>query len=106
MLRVMGIETVNLYSAFVEVVINRMAPGGELVVIIPRSFCNGPYYKSFRKALLKKTAIKTIHLFDSRKWAFKDDGVLQENVILHLATVHTSKEASLSLPSHSSFLPF
>jgi adenine-specific DNA-methyltransferase len=80
-----------------------MVSGGELVVIIPRSFCNGPYYKPFRKALLKKTAIKTIHLFDSRKQAFKDDGVLQENVILHLVKGKDSKDVLISTSVDSSF---
>lgn len=103
-LRSMGIETVNLYSAFVEVAINRMMPGGELVVIIPRSFCNGPYYKPFRKALLKKTAIKTIHLFDSRRKTFKDDGVLQENVILYLVKGDISKDILVSTSTDSSFI--
>ena len=47
-LRRVGIETVNLYSAFVALALGRLAPGGQLVAIIPRSFCNGPYYRPFR----------------------------------------------------------
>jgi hypothetical protein len=57
---------------------------GQLVAIIPRSFCNGPYYKPFRDFVLAKAAIRQIHLFDSRTKAFRDDEVLQENVILLL----------------------
>jgi adenine-specific DNA-methyltransferase len=71
-----GIETVNLYSGFVALSIDMLKDGGELVAIIPRSFCNGPYYKSFRKFLLDRAAIKSIHLFDSRSQAFADDDVL------------------------------
>ena len=51
-LRQVGIETVNLYSAFVALTLSLMKPGGQLVAIIPRSFCNGPYYRPFRKFLL------------------------------------------------------
>jgi len=61
-----------------------MAQGGYLVAIIPRSFCNGTYYRKFRELLLTKTAIRAIHLFDSRSKAFKDDAVLQENIIIVL----------------------
>jgi len=84
LLRQVGIETVNLYSAFVALTLLLMAPGGYIVAIIPRSFCNGPYYRPFRNMLLDLSAIRHIHLFESRNTAFKDDGVLQENVIIML----------------------
>lgn len=83
-LRRVGIETVNLYSAFVSLAVALAAPGGQIVAIIPRSFCNGPYYRPFRDFILERTAIRHIHLFDSRSKAFKDDDVLQENIIIHL----------------------
>jgi adenine-specific DNA-methyltransferase len=78
-----GIETVNLYSGFVALAIKMLKPGGEIVAIIPRSFCNGPYYQPFRQFLLRETAIKHIHIFESRNNAFADNDVLQENVIIH-----------------------
>lgn len=83
-LRRIGIETVNLYSSFVALAITQAAPGGQIVAIIPRSFCNGPYYRPFRDFVLKHTAIRHMHLFESRSKAFKDDGVLQENIIIRL----------------------
>lgn len=76
-LRSLGIETVNLYSAFIAVAINQLEEGGELVAITPRSFCNGPYYEQFRKHLLTSTELLRIRVFESRKKAFKDDDVLQ-----------------------------
>lgn len=82
--RAIGLETVNLYSAFVGVVLTMMKPGGQVVAILPRSFANGPYYKPFRRFLLERAAIRRIHLFESRAKAFSDDDVLQENVILQL----------------------
>jgi adenine-specific DNA-methyltransferase len=83
-LRRTGIETVNLYSAFVALAVALAAPSGQIVVIIPRSFCNGPYYRPFRDFILERTAIHHIHLFQSRSKAFKDDNVLQENIIIRL----------------------
>ena len=79
-----GIETVNLYSAFVSLAIKMLQNKGQLVAIIPRSFCNGAYYRPFRELILNETAIKQIHLFKSRDKAFKDDEVLQENIIIFL----------------------
>lgn len=83
-LRSVGIETVNLYSAFVALAVAEAAPGGQVVAIIPRSFCNGPYYRPFRDFILARAAIRHMHLFDSRSKAFKDDDVLQENIIIRL----------------------
>ena len=83
-LRSVGIETVNLYSAFVALAVAQAAPGGQIVAIIPRSFCNGPYYRPFRDFILERAALRHMHLFESRSKAFKDDEVLQENVILRL----------------------
>ena len=83
-LRRAGIETVNLYSAFVALAVAQAAPGGQIVAIIPRSFCNGPYYRPFRDFILGRAAVRHMHLFDSRSKAFKDDEVLQENIIIRL----------------------
>ena len=77
-----GLEATNLYSAFVALAIRLLEPGGQIVAIIPRSFCNGPYFRRFREVLFNETTLKRIHLFESRRDAFREDGVLQENVIL------------------------
>lgn len=78
-----GLETVNLYSAFVGLALGLLAPGGQLVALIPRSFANGPYYRPFREFLLTRAALHHVHLFHRRDAAFRDDDVLQENVILY-----------------------
>ncbi|MFN9524145.1 MAG: Eco57I restriction-modification methylase domain-containing protein, partial [Dolichospermum sp.] len=44
----LGIETVNLYSAFVWLSILPLSHNGEIVAITPRSFCNGSYFRPFR----------------------------------------------------------
>ncbi len=76
-----GIETGNLYSAFVAIAVQLLEAGGELVAITPRSFCNGPYFKPFRELFLRDMALQHIHVFESREETFKADDVLQENII-------------------------
>jgi adenine-specific DNA-methyltransferase len=82
-LRRAGIETSNLYTAFLAIAIRLLEPGGELVAITPRSFCNGPYFLPFRELLLREASLRRIHVFHSRESAFRDDDVLQENIIFH-----------------------
>ncbi|MEA3412835.1 MAG: Eco57I restriction-modification methylase domain-containing protein [Pseudomonadota bacterium] len=83
LLRYVGIETSNLYTAFVALTVKLLEDGGELVAITPRSFCNGPYFKPFRKLLLSTMTLKHIHIFHARNKAFMEDAVLQENIIFH-----------------------
>lgn len=77
------IEVANLYAVFVWLSIMMLKPGGQMVAITPRSFCNGPYFKKFRTAFLRMMNLKQIHIFESRKKTFGDDDVLQENIIYH-----------------------
>ena len=79
----LGVDTVNLYSAFVWIAMLKLAEDGEMVAITPRSFCNGMYFRPFRKAILQEMGIHKIHVFKSRSTAFIDDNVLQENIIFH-----------------------
>lgn len=98
-----GIETVNLYSAFIALALAQMAPGGLMVAIIPRSFCNGPYYRPFRDFLLERASIRQIHLFESRSKAFSDDQVLQENIILCLERDGKQGSVTISTSTDDSF---
>jgi len=82
-LRGAGIETSNLYSAFVWLALELLEDGGELVAITPRSFMNGSYFRPFREALSRKLAFRRVHVYDARDVAFAGDDVLQENVIFH-----------------------
>ncbi len=93
-----GIEVSNLYAAFVWLTARMLAPGGEIVAITPRSFCNGPYFRRFRKGLIEMMSLQHIHVFESRKKAFGDDAVLQENVIFH-AIKETMKPENILLSS-------
>ena len=97
-LRKVGIETTNLYTAFLALSARHLSPGGELVSITPRSFCNGPYFLPFRKYFLGEMAFKRIHEFEARDKAFKDDSVLQENIIIHaIKTAEYPKKVTVSI---------
>lgn len=82
-LRSAGIETSNLYTGFMFLAAQQLVHGGEIVAIIPRSFCNGPYFKPFRQAFFSHMVLQHIHIFEERDSAFKGDEVLQENIIIH-----------------------
>lgn len=106
LLRAVGLETVNLYTGFVGLALDLLEPGGELVAIIPRSFCNGPYYKSFRHFVMRRAAILHIHLFGLRNKAFKDDGVLQENIIIKLVRGKDQGAVTISTSTDDSFADY
>ena len=78
-----GIETSNLYAGFIALIQRLLVPGGQLVGITPRSFCNGPYFRPFREDFLSQLELRRLHVFESRQAAFRDDNVLQENIIFH-----------------------
>jgi adenine-specific DNA-methyltransferase len=84
-LRSAGIETSNLYAAFVWLAMELLADHGEMVAITPRSYMNGSYFRPLRRALLGSMSFRRVHVYDTRDTAFSGDEVLQENVIIHAA---------------------
>jgi adenine-specific DNA-methyltransferase len=84
-LRFVGVETSNLYTGFIALIQRLLVLGGQLVCITPRSFCNGPYFRQFREDLLSQLELRRLHVFESRQAAFRDNSVLQENIIFHAA---------------------
>lgn len=102
-LRRIGVETSNLYTAFMAVAIKKLAPRGELVAIVPRSFCNGSYFKPFRELFLSEMALRSLHVFEDRNKAFKEDEVLQENIILHAVKGARQGKVMLTTSSGSGF---
>ena len=82
-LRLIGVETSNLYTGFIALIQRLLVPGGQLVGITPRSFCNGPYFRPFREDFLQNLELRRLHVFESREAAFRNDSVLQENIIFH-----------------------
>lgn len=103
LLRTVGIEASNLYTGFLALAILLLRPKGELVAIIPRSFCNGPYFKPFRQLLLAHMSLRQIHVFTSRTDAFKDDEVLQENIILYAVKEKSDSSVLITASSGADF---
>lgn len=99
-LTAMGIETVNLYSAFVWLTMLKLAEVGEMVAITPRSFCNGTYFRPFRKAFLENMGLQKLHVFESRSVAFSEDNILQENIVFQ-ANKTISKPDSVKITINS-----
>jgi adenine-specific DNA-methyltransferase len=69
----------NIYAFFLAAAAQMLRPGGGLVAVTPRSFCNGLYFRGFRHWFFEKMALDHIHLFESRTKTFRD--VLQESII-------------------------
>lgn len=98
----LGYGETNLYTAFLACCMAQLSDAGELVAIIPRSFCNGPMFKGFRKYLLGSFYIQQIYLFESRE-LFSESGVLQEVILLKISRLpcekvlvsHESKDGSV-----------
>jgi adenine-specific DNA-methyltransferase len=94
-LRSVGIETSNLYTGFIALIQRLLVPGGQLVGITPRSFCNGPYFRPFREDFLSQLELRRLHVFESRQAAFREDSVLQENIIFHAAKGRNQPDETL-----------
>lgn len=107
LLRKVGIETSNLYTAFWHLSILLAKPGAQICSIVPRSFCNGTYFKHFRKSLKSSCHIDSVHLFESRKDAFSENDVLQENVIFSVTKKgleeHCLEKTQISTSSNDHF---
>ncbi|MEG4352280.1 Eco57I restriction-modification methylase domain-containing protein [Microcoleus sp. LAD1_D3] len=101
LLRSIGLETSNLYAGFTVAAAHLLKPNGELVSITPRSFCNGLYFRDFRKVFLQMMALRQVHIFESRQLPFRDDAVLQETIIVR-ATKQIEQPDTVLITSSSS----
>ena len=71
----------NIYALFMAVAAALLRAGGEFIFITPRSFASGPYFQRFRNVFFEMIRPTRVHVFGSRRDAFRRDEVLQENVI-------------------------
>ena len=93
----------NIYALFMAVSAELLSESGNLVYIVPRSFAAGLYFRRFREIFFERVVPTAIHLFDSRKDVFKNQTVLQENLVI---AARKRKEGGISaegkaLISHS-----
>lgn len=93
----------NIYALFMAVAADLIAGSGQMVAITPRSYFNGPYFKRFRKWFFDRMTVQQIHLFESRAAAFREDDVLQENVILLAEKAGESSNVLLTCSHGRSF---
>jgi adenine-specific DNA-methyltransferase len=90
----------NIYTIFLLISSKFLKEDGYLIFITPRSFCSGSYFRLFREIFFSVVDLEEVHLFNSRKDAFKKDKVLQENII-----IKASKKEKIE-PSNSNIEKF
>ena len=78
-----GLRASNLYTIFTGLAADLLVDGGQMSVIIPRSWANGPYHEPFRRFLLGRVGLDFLHVYEQRGKVFADAEVLQENVVFH-----------------------
>ena len=72
----------NIYALFMALGAALLRQRGSFVFITPRSFASGPYFRRFRTVFFDMIQPTGIHVFGSRRDAFRRDAVLQENIII------------------------
>lgn len=95
----LGLSASNLYAAFVSLALTHTEAGGELVAVTPRSFCNGAMHRAYRSFVFRHAELAALHLHDSRRAAFSDDGILQEVVAFKLQKSRMQGPVALSSDS-------
>ena len=70
----------NIYTVFMALTIIMLKPGGQMVAIVPRSFCNGSYFKKFRVWMKTQGSFDWFVRYKERSNIFRGDNVLQENI--------------------------
>ncbi|WP_370284928.1 Eco57I restriction-modification methylase domain-containing protein [Pseudooceanicola nanhaiensis] len=94
----LGLHATNWYSAFIAVALTQLVDGGTLVAITPRSYCNGATFERFRRHLNEVSAIRALHLYESRSAVFAGDDIVQE--VLTIKTVKSGHKSTVRLSSH------
>ncbi len=87
----------NIYASFMALSVKMLQKNGEMVFITPRSFCSGYYYQKFRKWFTNAISFKQLHLFESRKDLFVEDGILQENIIFKVINNKSKKDDTIKI---------
>jgi adenine-specific DNA-methyltransferase len=91
-----GLRASNLYTIFCGLAADLLADRGQMSVIIPRSWANGPYHEPFRRFLLERVGLDFLHVYEKRGKVFAESEVLQENVVFHGTRGAVADEVILS----------
>lgn len=83
-----GGDAPNIYARFMEMSARLLKSGGRMCFIVPRSFASGFYFQKFRRRFQREVQLERVHVFESRRNAFKEQGVLQENIIVVYRKAH------------------
>ena len=72
----------NIYSLFMAISATMLNAGGIVIYITPRSYTSGAHFRRFREFFFNIVRPLRVHVFESRRDAFKREEVLQENIII------------------------
>lgn len=87
----------NIYAIFMAIMASLLTDNGTMVTITPRSFTAGDYFKRFREVLFSNVVPDAVHLFTSRRDAFRADDILQENVIMRARRTTSGRNARVTI---------
>jgi len=87
----------NIYAIFMALMAALLGEEGTMVTITPRSFTAGNYFRRFREVLFSTVVPDAVHLFTSRRDAFRVDEVLQENVVMRARRVAPQRNARVTI---------
>ena len=93
----------NIYMLFMARAAELLRPDGEMVAITPRSFCNGLYFRNFRRWFFSRMGLRHVHLFECRRGTFDD--VLQESIITLTHRLGTASQTTTITTSPGKAMP-
>jgi len=91
----------NIYCYFLIKSLETLEAKGQLVFLLPRSFCSGSFYDTFRKTILDNNSIEYIHIFNSRINLF--ESVTQESIIVKIIKGQKQSDTITVSTSDNSF---
>lgn len=89
-----NVKVPNQYAAFVVLASQWLQEDGHLLVVLPRSFCSGQYFRSFRKWLIQNMSLEHAVLYRDRS-CFKN--VLQETGLFYFKKASQSSRVRVTV---------